>query len=124
MKSRPATLAEDRALTPMEAELIHWLLSHSDVRAQSFLPQLKHVRVAGRCSCGCASINLSVDGVSHYGVGGMETLCEYQWQAKDGALFGVFAFACNDLLAGIDLWSIDGRSIPVELPPLAALEPM
>jgi hypothetical protein len=124
MKDRPSTIPEDRALTAEERRFIEWLLSHGNARARSFVPQLSNAWVVGKCSCGCASINLSIGGVSHYGKTGMEPLCEYQWRSPDGALFGVFAYACKDLLAGTDLWSIDGRETASLLPPVEALEPV
>ena len=124
MKHQASTIHEDRALTESESSFIEWLLRNGGSRSALLVPQLSRARVTGRCSCGCASINLSVDGVSHYGEVGIEPVCEYQWRSEDGELFGVFAFACGELLSGIDLWSIDGRATPSELPPVAILELM
>ncbi len=125
MPSQSGTVAEDRALTQSEAEFMRWLLRHGNDRAQSFLPQVEKARVVGRCGCGCASINVSIDGISYYGTKlGMETLCEYQWRSPEGALFQVFAFACGDLLAGIDLWSVDGQGTASALPPTSFLQPI
>jgi len=122
MRERPATIPQNRALSEAEHAFAHWLLSHGGARSRELLPQLDAAWVVGKCSCGCASINLSVGGVSHYGVKGMETLCTFRWQSPQGHQFEVFAFACGGLLAGIDLWSVDGQSIPTELPDTQALE--
>ena len=39
---------------------------------------------------------------------GMHILADYQWQAANGAHFGVFVFARAGLLAGLEVWSVDG----------------
>jgi hypothetical protein len=84
---------ENRPLSNTEVNFIRWMLEHGDARARSFLPQIKEAWVIERCVCGCASINLSINGVSYYGQTGMEVLCDYCWYSPAGELFGVFAFA-------------------------------
>ena len=123
----PTTVPEDRLMTSQESAFVRWLLIHGDDRAKTFLPQTDRTRVVGRCGCGCASINFAVDGKTFYGkridgeVVGMETLVEYQWTTIDGKRFAVFVFACNGLLAGLDLWSMDGQGIATELPATSVL---
>lgn len=67
MKDRPSTIQENRALTPAESHFIEWLLRNGGARSEPLVPQLSRAWVTGRCSCDCASINLSIDGMSHYG---------------------------------------------------------
>jgi hypothetical protein len=125
MKTQPSTLPLDRALTAEEFEFVSWLLSNGGERAREFLPQLKSAWVVGKCGCGCASINFSVGGVSHYGKGaGMESLCTYRWQEPNGGEFEVYAFACNNLLAGIDLWAATSYGVAATLPDTSALYPV
>ena len=121
MNPETRSIAENRALTETETEFIGWLLEHGSERARSFLLQIKNAWVTSRCGCGCASIDLSIDGVTHKGKAGIEILGDYCWYSSDGAYFGVFAFACNNLLAGIDLWSIDGQSTASEFPDVSLL---
>jgi hypothetical protein len=52
----------------------------------------------------------------------MEILCDYCWNSSNGAYFGVYAFACNDRLAGIELWSIDGQATASEFPDVSLLK--
>lgn len=118
-----AAIPEDRPLTPGEASLVRWLLEHGNSDAASFLPQLAHASVASRCGCGCASIDFVVAGATPPAGGGMRILSDYQWQGSDGSLFGVFVFARNGQLAGMEVWSIDGRSAPITLPRLGQLRP-
>jgi hypothetical protein len=114
-------------MTAQESAFVRWLLEHGDARARAFLPQLDSAWVVGKCSCGCASINFSIGGATFYGkridglAVGMETIVEYEWKSAEGALFGVFAFACNGLLAGLDVWSQDGQHTASELPATAQL---
>lgn len=119
---RPNTISEDRPLTTEEHSFLLWLLSEGGDRSRTYLSQVEKAHVVGRCGCGCASINLSIDGVSHYGSAGMDTLCAYRWSSPAGHLFEVFVFACGGLVAGIDLWSIDAQSIPSEIPSTSVLQ--
>ena len=59
---KPArTLDEDRPLTPEEKQLAEHLLRHvAPPEARTFIPQLEHARVTGRCSCGCPTVDLTV----------------------------------------------------------------
>ena len=120
---KPSSVPEDRLLTSAETEFIRWLLIHGNDRSREFLSQVNRARVVGRCGCGCASINLSIDGVTHYPNAGMEILCQYRWAAAEGE-FKVFAFACDDLLAGIDLWAAWGEHPASYLPSTSLLKPV
>jgi hypothetical protein len=53
----------------------------------------------------------------------MTVLSDYQWRDSAGHLFGAFVFAYGDTLGGIDVWSIDGQSIPSVLPESDRLVP-
>lgn len=122
MSDRPATIPEDRPLTEEERAFLSWLLSEGGDRSRAYLSQLEKAHVIGRCVCGCPSINLSVGGVTHYGSTGMDTLCTYRWSSPQRHLFEVFVFACGGLLAGIDLWSVDGQSTPKTIPSTSILQ--
>lgn len=50
-------------------------------------------------------------------------LADFQFLGPNGELFGAFVFEQDGLLAGLDLWSIDGRATPSVLPEPAALRP-
>lgn len=93
-------IPESRALTESEVTVVRWLLEHGNPEASQFLPQLDQAAVVSRCSCGCASIDFAI-----------------------GNLFGAFVFEQQGLLAGLDLWSIDGLATPSSLPPIEALVP-
>ena len=104
-------IPDDRELSDKERELIRWLLEHGTDEAASFVPQLSNIRVVSRCGCGCPSINFVNDRS-----GGMTILADYQAGEPGIGLTGVFLFACDGRLAGLDIWSIDGVANPKELP--------
>lgn len=101
---------------------MQWLLEHGAGDNSSYLEQLGHARVARLCGCGCASIDFSINGKRPQNFA-MRVLSDYQWRNSQGHLFGAFVFEQDGLLAGLDLWSIDGQSTPDSMPPLESLVP-
>lgn len=110
---------QDRALTPEERILVHWLLAHGRPPARAHLGGVEGLRVVSRCDCGCASIDF-VDAPGEP----LEVLADYQWQDADGHLFGAMVFAKDGKLAGLDVWSIDGAATPTTLPAPSVLAPL
>ena len=117
-------IPEDRPLTAREAALVRWLLEHGSSDALSFLPQLPEAWVASRCYCGCASIDFEIAGAMPSAGAGLQVLSDYQWQAANGSWFGVFVFAKGGQLAGLEVWSIDGRAVAASLPEVEELRPL
>lgn len=113
----------DRPLIFEERSVVQWLLEHGDGVNADFLEQLGRARVASLCGCGCASINFAVSGKRPDQLT-MRTLSDYQWRDEHGHLFGAYVFEQDGLLAGLDLWSIDGQSIPTAVPSIANLVPL
>jgi hypothetical protein len=113
---RGAQIPEDRELTADEQGLVKWLLDHGVPSAGAYLTQLPRVRVVSRCDCGCASLNLEVDGRGWRSRGGMEILSDHGWRDEMGHRFGIFLFAKEQALAGIDVFSVDGLAVPRTLP--------
>jgi hypothetical protein len=119
----PSAIPEDRSLTTAEVQLIHWLLQHGVGKAADYRPQLERARVISRCYCGCASIDFAIDDAIPPPGTAMEILADYEWQASKGEMFGVFVFARNSLLAGLEVWSQDGLAVASALPELSQLRP-
>jgi hypothetical protein len=117
-------IAEDRPLTAEEALLVRWLLEHGVAQASQFLPQLSQTRVVSHCYCGCASIDFAVAGVVPPLGQPMQILADYHWQTAEGHLFGVFVFARAGLLAGLEVWSVDGLAAARALPTVGQLRPL
>jgi hypothetical protein len=112
------SILEDRALSPQESALLHWLLLHGKPSAHAHLTEVDALRVVSRCGCGCASIDFVRE------PGPLEVLSDYKWQDKEGRLFGAFVFAKNGKLAGLEVWSIDGAATPSVLPDTSVLVPL
>jgi hypothetical protein len=110
---------EERPVTQREAALIRWLLHHGKPSAAEHVAEVDGLRVVSRCSCGCASVDFVRDPGA-----GLEVPMDYQWENGHGNLFGVFVFAKRGRLAGLEVWSIDGRATPDSLPDIAVLRPI
>ncbi len=110
-------IPENRPLSQPEHALVRWLLEHGNPDAAGFLPQLPHARVVSRCPCGCASIDFSIGADAPPRGAGMHVLSDYVWQADNGAHCGVFVFSFGGQLAGLEVWSADGRLEKVTLLP-------
>jgi len=107
---------EDRALSDEERTLVQWMLENGESHAPSFLPQLGQARVAARCACGCVSIDFAIAGQRASTSSAMDIIADFDWYDADGHRFGAFLFARDGLLAGLDIYSIDGAVTPTWLP--------
>jgi hypothetical protein len=120
MAQKVTSILDNRDLTKREEGLVRWLLEHGEPIAQQFLTQLDDARVFSRCPCGCASVDFAIAGKRPTQFG-LRVLSDFQWQDEKGHLFGVFVFEQDGLLAGLDLWSIDGQSTATQLPAVELL---
>jgi hypothetical protein len=118
MRRQASEVPDDRDLTAQERSFVRWLIEHGD--APAFLGQLDRARVCSRCSCGCASICFSIGGETPRQQA-MKVISDFQWQDLNGCRFGAFVFVQGGLLAGLDLWSIDGQATPSALPHVESL---
>src|SRR5271165_3539230 len=110
-----------RPLTPDEEQLIRWMLEHGTPEAQAFLSQLEKAKVtAWHCPCGCASINLSIDGLPEPS-GGLNILADFIFGTDDD-LSGAFVFEQSGVLAGLEVYGLAGEA-PKTLPLPASLRP-
>jgi len=123
MTKERKSIPEDRPLTAEETALVRWLLEHGFAEADAFVPQLEQARVVSRCPCGCASINFSIEGKLPPIGDPLQVLSDYEWESESGAKLGVFVFAKAGILAGLEIWSIDGLGTPT-LPRIESLVPI
>jgi len=121
MPDEPQPRARERALTPEERQLAHWMLEHGKPEARTFLPQLDRLRVLPwRCPCGYASINFRVE--SHVPPPpGMNILGDFVFGSGE-QLSGIFIFENDGLLAGIEVYGCAG-DVPKVLPKPEELRP-
>lgn len=111
-----------RALTAEECRLAQWMLEHGGPEARDFLPQLDRARVVWRCPCGCATIDLEVDGHPAPSDGGIRVLGDFWFGEGDGA-GGIFIYHYGGVLSGIEVYALGGDT-PAELPVPEMLRPM
>jgi hypothetical protein len=116
-------IPDKRPLSNAERSVAQWMLEHGETHAPAFLPQLKQASVRSRCRCGCASVNFDVAG-RHSSESAIDILSDYLWEDAEGHKFGAFVFAHGGLLAGLDLYSVDGGVTPTWLPTSDQLKPM
>ncbi len=117
----PADEAEDRALTEQEFKLTKWLLENGPGNNEEYLKQLSDAWVVAHCPCGCASIDFSIKGVLPDISGGMNIRSEYYWGNCGNGLCGIFVYANNGQLSGLEVWSIDGVVEAKQLPEISQL---
>lgn len=95
----------NRELTYAEKHLVRWMLEHGSPEARQFLPQLEQAQVTPwRCLCGCASIQLSINGQAEP-PGGMHAIADFGFGDGDD-VGGIFVYEISGVLAGIEVWSI------------------
>lgn len=114
-------IPDDRPLSAEETELVCWALEHGLPGSVTYLPQVNRLRVISKCRCGCASVDFSFDGVLPNYRTGLEVLSEHLWGTGGVDLCGIFVFARNEKLAGLEVWSVDGQVTPTELPKIEDL---
>ncbi len=119
-----APIPEDRPLSAHEATLVRWMLEQGTASAARFLAHLPEARVVSRCSCGCGSVDLSVGGVVPPRNEPISILADFEYRTATGHLCGAFVFERAGLLAGLEVWSVDGLSTPSVLPAVDQLRPL
>ncbi|HVG44637.1 MAG TPA: hypothetical protein VM890_07900 [Longimicrobium sp.] len=113
-----------RVLTDHERELTSWLLARGGGEGEALLSQVKGARVVGRCACGCASLDLAVEGRASPVEGEQERVSpEFFWNDESGALCSVHVCARNGTLARVETWSAGGAATPASLPSIRVLRP-
>ncbi len=111
----------NRQLTFAEEQLIRWMLEHGNQEALDFLSQLEKAQVTPyRCPCGCATINLSIDGFPEPS-GGLRILADFLFDI-DNDLSGIFVFEKQGVLAGLEVYGLAGDA-PKALPSPDSLRP-
>ena len=111
----------NRPLSNEERHLIYWMLEHSTSGARNFLPQLEQIQVTPwKCPCGCASINLEIQGRPKP-VGGIHPLADFVFGSNED-LSGIFVYKQSGILAGVEVYCL-ADNVPKQLPSAEALHP-
>jgi hypothetical protein len=105
-----------RPLSPREQEVAEWLIANggsSEEEKKTYLSQLARATVVRRCPCGCASIDLAIDGRESSESG----IVPFGDFVTPESQHGIFIFSRGDLLAGVEIYQLAAESLPAEFPP-------
>lgn len=108
-----------RPLTDEERNLAKWMIEHGDVAPEKYLHQLENAIVVGECDCGCASIDFQIGDKKPDTSAGMVLVSDWFYGPEDH--FGAFIFTCDDVLAGLEVYSFTEE--PARLPKPEELRP-
>jgi hypothetical protein len=117
MEPPVATLKEDRPISTDEASVVTWMLLHASVGGAlthlvSFVPSL---RIVGRCSCGCPSVDFAVKGQTPP----FQVIADGTGQNRDGLEIGVTIWGRYDVITGLEVY--DGVGHATSLPLVSSL---
>lgn len=93
-----------RSLTDKERHLVRWMIEHQVAEPGKYLRELGHAVVASECPCGCASIDFQIEGQTPNCTAGIQIIADYEY-GPESLPFGAFVFTCNDMLAGLEVYS-------------------
>jgi hypothetical protein len=96
---------ENRPLTTDERILLEWLIAHGSPSAAKFAPQISRVSVVSRCTCGCPTIDLAVDG-KRVG-GGSELIADFVGKLPEGIQVGVILHCRGGQISELEVYAID-----------------
>lgn len=111
-----------RPLTESELRLATYMLEQGTPDAKTFLPQLRGASVTSwRCPCGCASINLKIDGRPE-APPGVHILGDFVFGEQEDES-GIFIFESAGTLSGIEVYAMAKVDAPKRLPEPSELRP-
>lgn len=122
MKSK-ANSEFPRPLTPREREVTRWMILHgapSEGDRHEYLRQLDRATVVRGCDCGCASVDFAIEGRLTE-KGDMDLLGDF---VTRGDQHGIFVFAVNGVLAGVEVFEMAADCPCAELPSPSGLSPV
>jgi len=105
------TLKQDRSLSAHEIEIVTWMLAHASESLGHLANTTKTLRVGGRCSCGCPSVDFEIGGQNLPN----QPLVEASGQTTDGIDVGLVLWGRADAVTGLEFYEMDRpiRSLPV-----------
>jgi hypothetical protein len=95
---------EQRALTTHERNLLEWLISNGSRSAAKYAPQIPRVSVVSRCTCGCPTIDLAVDG--RHVDGGSEHVADFVGESPEGIVVGVILHCRGGLISELEVYAM------------------
>ena len=100
-------IAISRELTEKERTLVERLLRSGVADVSAFLPQLLHLRVASRCSCGCPTVDFGVSGRSAAVTGESTILGEGGGVSPEGVRFAIILHGREGLISELEVYPLE-----------------
>ena len=97
------------------------MIEHGDVEPDKYVHQLESASVISECECGCASIDFQIGDIKPNLKAGMKIISDYLY-GPETPPFGAFVFTCDDILAGLEVYSYTDK--PAPLPSVEDLRPI
>ncbi len=112
------TLPEDRPITEREALVVEWVLANCalDGPLDHLLHDVRHLRVVGRCACGCASVDFAPDGQTARA----RPVAEAVGHDSRGRACGVIIWELKGRVSGLEVYECEPGSA-TKLPAIEAL---
>ena len=111
-----------RPLTEEERRLLTWLVEHGHPDTAGYLPQIPAVMVAGRCGCGCPTLDLAVAGKQADIRSVSTVIAHFCGRTPDGVMVGVMLHVREGLLSELEVYRLDTATV-FSLPCPENLEP-
>ena len=119
MTAIPSLDTYPRPLSEREAEILHFVLGVDDARLAPLREQAASAVVTGRCTCGCATVNLAVDRQRTRPVSLCSPVVSAHTREVEGQpVFGLLLFLDEGWLSLLEIWWIDKP--PAEFPAATA----
>jgi len=91
------------------------MIEHGDVAPAKYLSQLETAVVISQCKCGCASIDFQIGSSPPNIKAGMKPIADFLY-GPESEPFGAFVFTCDDILAGLEVYSFTDAPAPLPTP--------
>ena len=102
------TTPEFRSLSLTELRLLEWLLAHGTVEAANYAAQISRASVVSRCTCGCPTLDLALDGKGSPTAGCSMIPAEAGGRSPEGVPVNVVLHACEGGLSELEVIALDG----------------
>jgi len=96
---------DNRPLTTDERMLLEWLIANGSPSAAKYAPQILRVSAVSRCTCGCPTIDLAVDG-KHVD-GSSELVADFVGKSPEGILVGVILHCRGGQISELEVYAMD-----------------
>jgi hypothetical protein len=100
-------IPDARQLTLSERSLLERLLSHGMADSKLYVEQLPLVTVISRCSCGCPTIDLAVDGRAASHGSPSLILSEASGVSPEGVSFGIILHSREGLISELETYPLE-----------------